>query len=203
MEAETLGPPHKVTGQLAEEAGRSPPPQVDRSHNRRVVTRRTMTPTGMEGNAKTMPLILEDRCGTTSLAPSTPWTRKQSRRRTPHPNVDASKHRCRIGAGDPNRKPRREDGSAPSMKRDPPYRPGQWHRQRGMNRLVRPERQQMPLQRAHAKTTGQNKSLQRSQVPKSTCQAERVGRQSNKKLPATGDSGRGNRIGDTPLGNPS
>ena len=96
-----------------------------------------------------------------------------------------SEHRCRIGAGDPNRKPRREDGSAPSTKRDPLYRPGQWHRQRGMIQLGRPERQQMPLQRAHAKTTGRNKSLQRSQVPKSTCQAERVGRQSNKKLPTT------------------
>ena len=90
------------------------------------VTRRMVTPTRMP---KTMPSIREDRWGTTSLAPNTPWTRERSRRRAPHPDVDASEHRCKFVAGNPNRKPHREDGSAPSTKRDPPYRPGQWHRQ--------------------------------------------------------------------------
>ena len=60
-----------------------------------------------------------------------------------------------------------------------PYRPGQWHRQQGMIRLRRLERQQEPLQRAHAKTIGQNKSLHRSHKLKSTWQAEGVGRRSN------------------------
>ena len=84
-------------------------------------TRRTVTPIGIEGNAKTTPSIREDRCVTTSLAPNTPPRRERSRRRAPQSDVDSSEHRCKIEAGDPNRKPRREDGSAPSTKRDPPH----------------------------------------------------------------------------------
>ena len=53
---------------------------------------------------KTTPANREDRCGTTSLASNTPRRRERTRRQEPQPDVDASEHRCRIGAGDPNRK---------------------------------------------------------------------------------------------------
>ena len=124
--------------------------------------------------SKTTPANREDRCGTTALDSNTPRRRERTRRREPQPDVDASEQRCKI------EKPCQKDSSALSMKRDPSYRPGQWHRQRGMIRPGRPERQQVPLQRAHAKTTRRNKSLKWSQEPKSTCQVERGGRSNNK-----------------------
>ena len=85
VEVETLGRPQKVTGQREEEAGQCPTQLVDGSHNRLVVTRRTVTPPRMESNAKTSPSIQEERCGTTSLAPNTPWAQESSRRRAPNP----------------------------------------------------------------------------------------------------------------------
>ena len=41
-----------------------------------------------------------------------------------HPDLDVSEQRCRSGAGVPRRKPRREDGPAPSTKTDPPASTG-------------------------------------------------------------------------------
>ena len=101
----------------------------------------------------------------------TPDTRRL-RRCEPHSDLDASEYRCRSGAGVPNRKSRREDGLAPSRKIDPPQRSGQWPVTR---KDPRPVRHQMSLQRVHAKTNVRNQSLQQSQVPKSTCKAEKGG----------------------------
>ena len=130
--------------------------------------------------SKTTPTNREDRCGTTSLAFNTPWRRERTRRQKP-----STRCRCvRISVQNRSRRPESKNlvkKTVPQyQKRDPPYRKGQWHRQRGMIRLVRSECQQLPPQRAHSKTTGRNKSLQRSQEPKSTCQAEQEGRRSNK-----------------------
>ena len=77
VEVETLELPYKVTGQQAEESVHRPALQVDGSHNRRVVTHRGHMKngnlSGMKGNVKTTPTNRDDRCGTTSLAPNTPW----------------------------------------------------------------------------------------------------------------------------------
>ena len=146
-----------------------------------VGTRRSATPIRMEGNVK----------NNARKPRRYMWNNISSFQYTTETRTNkeavASPQRGRVRTSVQNRswrpklkKPCQEGISTVSTKRDPPHRPGQWHWQREIIRLWRPERQQAPLQRAHVKTTERKKALQRGKEPKSTCQAEWMGIGSNK-----------------------